>query len=101
MLLIVWDTVRADNLSTYGYVRDTSPHLTDWAAKGVRYQARAGAGPLDLSFAYMLLHRPVATQAQHSVEIPSRYPRPDAGRVPGLAGLSDRRFRGQYQLLHL
>jgi arylsulfatase A-like enzyme len=40
VVLIVWDTVRAPNLSLYGYERDTTPNLTKWAKKGVRY-ARA------------------------------------------------------------
>jgi arylsulfatase A-like enzyme len=37
VLLIVWDTVRAYNLSPYGYVRDTTPNLARWARQGVRY----------------------------------------------------------------
>jgi arylsulfatase A-like enzyme len=37
VLLIVWDTVRAPNLSLYGYGRTTTPNLSDWARQGVRY----------------------------------------------------------------
>jgi arylsulfatase A-like enzyme len=37
VLLIVWDTVRASNLSLYGYRRDTTPNLVEWARKGVRH----------------------------------------------------------------
>ncbi len=37
VVLIVWDTVRAANLSLYGYPRDTTPNLMRWARKGVRY----------------------------------------------------------------
>jgi arylsulfatase A-like enzyme len=37
VLLIVLDTVRADALSLYGYVRDTSPNLVRLARKGVRF----------------------------------------------------------------
>jgi arylsulfatase A-like enzyme len=40
VVLIVWDTVRAPSLSLYGYERDTTPNLKQWAKKGVRY-ARA------------------------------------------------------------
>ena len=36
-VFIVMDTVRADHLSTYGYSRETSPHVTALAAEGVRY----------------------------------------------------------------
>jgi arylsulfatase A-like enzyme len=38
LLLIVWDTVRAANLSTYGYGRQTTPNLERWAERGVRFE---------------------------------------------------------------
>ncbi|GAC1468448.1 MAG: hypothetical protein NVSMB9_11160 [Isosphaeraceae bacterium] len=38
VLLIVWDTVRAGNLSSYGYGRPTTPYLKRLAAKGVRFE---------------------------------------------------------------
>ena len=37
VVLIVWDTVRAPNLSVYGYPRNTTPNLSEWARKGVRH----------------------------------------------------------------
>jgi arylsulfatase A-like enzyme len=37
VLLIVLDTVRAESLSLYGYARNTSPNLSRWARKGVRF----------------------------------------------------------------
>ena len=37
VLLIVMDTVRAQSLSLYGYSRDTSPQLSRWAKRGVRF----------------------------------------------------------------
>jgi arylsulfatase A-like enzyme len=37
VLLIVLDTVRADNLSLYGYPRATTPSLARWANRGVRF----------------------------------------------------------------
>jgi arylsulfatase A-like enzyme len=37
VLMVVWDTVRAANLSLYGYRRETTPNLVEWARKGVRY----------------------------------------------------------------
>ncbi|MFM2162888.1 MAG: hypothetical protein RLZZ383_2400, partial [Pseudomonadota bacterium] len=40
VLLIVWDTVRADHLTPYGYARDTTPELAKFAAEG-RVWARA------------------------------------------------------------
>ena len=37
VVLIVWDTVRAQNSSLYGYPRDTTPNLTRWAQRGVAF----------------------------------------------------------------
>jgi arylsulfatase A-like enzyme len=37
VLFIVLDTVRADSLSLYGYIRATSPHLDCLAQRGVRF----------------------------------------------------------------
>ena len=38
VLVIVVDTLRADHLSTYGYSRPTSPHLTRLAAQGTLFE---------------------------------------------------------------
>ena len=38
VLVIVVDTLRADHLSTYGYSRPTSPHLTQFAAQGTLFE---------------------------------------------------------------
>ena len=44
VLFIVLDTVRAESLSLYGYDRETSPQLKDFAGRGVRFdQARTAA----------------------------------------------------------
>jgi len=40
IVLISMDTVRADHTSLYGYDRDTTPHLREWAASATLY-ARA------------------------------------------------------------
>jgi len=37
VLLIVWDTVRAESLSLHGYERPTSPNLERLASRGVRF----------------------------------------------------------------
>ena len=47
VLLIVWDTVRAYNVSLYGYPRNTTPNLARWASKGVQFDHGRGASPLD------------------------------------------------------
>src|SRR6185437_14333184 len=38
VLVVVVDTLRADHLSTYGYSRPTSPHLTQLAAQGTLFE---------------------------------------------------------------
>ena len=45
VVLIIWDTVRAYSLSTYGYTRDTTPNLTRIARQGVRYDLATAAAP--------------------------------------------------------
>jgi arylsulfatase A-like enzyme len=40
ILWVVWDTVRADHLSLYGYAKLTTPHLQEWA-QGSRVFANA------------------------------------------------------------
>ena len=38
VVLISIDSLRADHLSTYGYQRDTSPMMSDWARRGVLFK---------------------------------------------------------------
>jgi arylsulfatase A-like enzyme len=45
VVLIVWDTVRAYNLSLYGYPRRTTPNLERWARRGVRYDLALAPAP--------------------------------------------------------
>jgi len=54
VLLIVVDTLRADHLGCYGYSRNTSPHIDEWAAGGVVFDTMiAPAIPTHPSFATM------------------------------------------------
>ncbi|MEO8294436.1 MAG: sulfatase [Gemmatimonadota bacterium] len=45
VLLIVLDTVRSLNLSLYGYPKETTPELTRWAARGVRFDRALSTAP--------------------------------------------------------
>jgi arylsulfatase A-like enzyme len=45
VVLIVWDTVRAYSLGLYGYSRDTTPNLSRWARRGVRYDLAVAPAP--------------------------------------------------------
>lgn len=48
VILIVLDTVRADHLSAYGYVRATTPSLARLAARGVRFERARSTAPWTL-----------------------------------------------------
>jgi arylsulfatase A-like enzyme len=45
VVLIVWDTVRASDLSSYGYDRKTTPNLQRLAEKGVQYNYAMAPAP--------------------------------------------------------
>jgi arylsulfatase A-like enzyme len=48
VLLIVWDTVRAANLSLHGYARRTTPTLERLAGRGVRFDRAFATSPWTL-----------------------------------------------------
>jgi arylsulfatase A-like enzyme len=59
VLLLVLDTVRAQNLSLYGYGRDTTPRLAEFARRGVRFDHALAPSPWTLpSHASMFTGRP-------------------------------------------
>ena len=45
LLLVVLDTLRPDRLGTYGYERDTSPHLDAFAAEALVFENAQSAAP--------------------------------------------------------
>jgi arylsulfatase A-like enzyme len=48
VLLIIWDTVRGQNLSVYGYDRPTTPSLLKLAAEGTRFDRAMSIAPWTL-----------------------------------------------------
>jgi arylsulfatase A-like enzyme len=55
VLLVVWDTVRAKNLSAYGYSRPTTPQLEKWARSATVFEQASSTSPWTLpSHASML-----------------------------------------------
>jgi arylsulfatase len=48
VILIVIDTLRADYLGSYGYPRESSPHLDRLAARGVRFDDVTSTAPVTL-----------------------------------------------------
>jgi arylsulfatase A-like enzyme len=76
VLLIILDTVRAANLSLYGYQRETSPVLTRLAAAGVRFDRAIATAPWTLpSHASLLTGRwPHELSADWVVPLDKTYP---------------------------
>ncbi len=48
VLLIIWDTVRGQSLSVYGYDRPTTPYLEQFAREGVRFDLAMSTAPWTL-----------------------------------------------------
>lgn len=48
VVLVVWDTVRADHLSVYGYERDTTPFLREFARGATLYRRAWSTGDMTL-----------------------------------------------------
>lgn len=70
VILISLDTLRADRLSTYGYVRDTSPNIDALAKEGVVFEHAFAEAPWTLpSHVTMLTGLYPAT---HGANLPSR-----------------------------
>lgn len=60
VLIIVWDTVRADHLSTYGYNLETTPRLTEFAKDALLFERAVSPGMWTLpSHASMFTGLPV------------------------------------------
>jgi arylsulfatase A-like enzyme len=76
VLLIVLDTVRAENLSLYGYRRPTTPHLEQIAKKGVVFERAISTAPWTLpSHASMFTGRyPHEVSADWVTPLDNTYP---------------------------
>lgn len=79
VLLIVLDTVRAKNLSMYGYPRQTSPHLDRFAKSGVTFNRALSTAPWTLPS-----HASMFTGRYHH-ELSANWRRPLDGSYPTLA----------------
>jgi arylsulfatase A-like enzyme len=76
LLLVVWDTVRAGNLSLHGYGRKTSPNLERLAAGGVRFDRAFSTAPWTLpSHGSLFTGRwPHELEADWQVPLDGNYP---------------------------
>jgi hypothetical protein len=80
VLMIIVDTLRADHLSTYGYDRETSPNITEFAARGVLFRNAISAASWTLPS-----HASIVTGKlphEHEADRPDRYL---DGRFPTVA----------------
>jgi arylsulfatase A-like enzyme len=84
VLLVVWDTVRAANLSLYGYHRDTTPNLDRWAKTGVIFDRATSTSPWTLPS-----HASLFT-GRWAHELSANWEDPLDGRYPTLAELLSR-----------
>ncbi len=101
VVLIVWDTVRAYNLGLYGYFRDTTPNLSRWAQKGVKYNRALAPAPWTYPShsCFFTGQWPFRINSQWKLKLDT--PDPTLAEYLRLTGLSDRRVFGEHQLLHL
>lgn len=76
VLLLVLDTVRANNLSVYGYARPTTPHLEQFARTGVKFERAFSTAPWTLpSHASMFTGRlPHELSADFRTPLDNRFP---------------------------
>lgn len=79
VLLIILDTVRAFNLSVYGYPLPTTPALTRWAAGGVRFSHAFSTAPWTLPS-----HASILT-GRDAYELSASWQTPLDGTFPTLA----------------
>ncbi|MDW8356227.1 MAG: sulfatase-like hydrolase/transferase, partial [Bryobacterales bacterium] len=79
VVLVVWDTVRADHLSLYGYERDTTPFLREFARGATVYRRAWSTGDMTLtSHASMFTGLYGSTHGAHLAD-PSERPEGDFG----------------------
>jgi arylsulfatase A-like enzyme len=86
VVIVVWDTVRADHTSVYGYHRDTTPFLREFARGATLYRHAYATGAMTLtSHASLFTGLYGFTHGAHPAD-PAEHPKGDYG-----APLADRR----------
>ena len=92
-MLIVWDTVRAYNLSLYGYPRKPLPTWQQWAQKGVTYKQALSPAPWTLPShtCFFTGQWPFRLNSQWKFTLDAPYP--TLAEYLSITGLSNRRVR--------
>jgi len=76
VVLIVMDTLRADHLGIYGYARDTSPHLDEFAASATVYHRAIASSPWTLpTHASLFTGLPSFLHGAHAFFVDMPWPR--------------------------
>ncbi len=81
ILLLVLDTVRAWDLSLYGWGRATTPRLSEWAARGVLFQRALAPAP------WTTLSHAVMFTGRYPTDLPVSWRTPLGSEFPTLAGV--------------
>lgn len=79
ILLIIWDTVRAQNVSLLGYGRPTTPNLERWAAHGTVFEQAMSTAP------WTLASHASAFTGLHTQELGAEWRTPLQTHAPTLA----------------
>jgi arylsulfatase A-like enzyme len=88
VILVSFDTTRADHLSTYGYNRPTTPHLTAFAKGATLYSAAMAASDMTLaSHASIFTGVYPSWHGAHPYTLNPPVVRPLASKLPTLAGI--------------
>ena len=99
VLLISVDTLRSDRMSSYGYERDTSPHVDRLLGEGVRFTEARTVEPLTApALATMLISLPPHEHGSSRNGLPVRPDLPSLPRVLRRHGFKTAAFVGSWTL---
>ncbi|MBM3319196.1 MAG: sulfatase-like hydrolase/transferase [Candidatus Eisenbacteria bacterium] len=90
ILVVLWDTVRADRLGLYGFAKPTTPFLDEWAKDARVFLGLRLSSQLHGRFARLALHGSLSHRARRAERTnPARLVPQDPRGVAGRGGLSD------------
>ncbi len=99
ILLVSIDTLRADRLSSYGYERNTTPHIDDLLARGVRFSDARTVEPLTApALASMLTSLPPHEHGASRNGLRMRAKLVSFAKILGRRGYSTAAFVGNWTL---
>ena len=66
VLILLWDTARADRMSLYGYDKPTTPKMAEWAERGLVFERAWASGVWTVpSHGSLFTGLPVRTHGAH------------------------------------